>query len=50
MHSDLNKVKAWKEIRLQKIAGELFELSMLNQLMIAHSSISEIVQRKNKAF
>lgn len=37
IHSDLNKVKAWKEIRLQKIAGELFELSMLNHLMISHS-------------
>ena len=50
MHSDLNKVKAWKEIRLQKIAGELFELSMLNQLMITHSPISDITQPKNQAF
>ena len=50
IHSDLNKVKAWKEIRLQKIAGELFGLSMLNQLMIAHSPIIDIMQHKNQAF
>lgn len=31
--SDRNKIKAWKEIRLQRIAGELFDLSIINKEM-----------------
>lgn len=29
--SDRNKIKTWKKIRLQRIAGELFELSLRNK-------------------
>jgi hypothetical protein len=32
IESEKNVVKTWKEIRLQKIAGELFDLSIQNKL------------------